>query len=430
MGDILSWLSDVLAYLFSWSGLWVWLVAVLALAVWLFVRPHPFWLTDLLYRIPLVGKLARFSNDFAEQVPGGWRNVELTLCRDYARHATSMSQDDFENHIEYLRKAHDLGRRPMPGWALALIVFLVAFEGLAFAYILGSWISIDSSENERILFMLAIVAVLAIVLVFVTHTAGHQIYRTKLLKACFRAWKEKRGKQFYTRAVSLSEDQSVDDDEPMNVQCANRVVARYNDFGSYVWVWVALMFIAVIAVGATMLRLSTLETSNDAELLANVFGDLGGAVSAPPQTGQPDRTAAFVSFSILAVIFVVTQFVAIYFGFKYGFAGRESSDAYRETGGHSNYRSYWRRIQHNMNIANLRLQSLQRLLEERSEPIDWKRNFFDFVREEREQGNSNLHMPPDPPQRPSRPPRQAKPPTGDKGEDDSDNITPFDRNAK
>jgi hypothetical protein len=393
----------------------------------LFVRQHPFWLTDFTYRFPLIGKLARFSGDHTEHVSGSWLNVELNLCRDYSRHANSMRQSDFGNHVEYLRKAHDLGRRPMPILGFALITILVIFEGLAFAYILGSWISVDSTANERIWFMLATVSVLAVLLVSLTHAAGRQLHRTKVLQACFRAWKESHGKRFFTRVVSLADDQKIDDSEPTNVQCANRVAAHERDFGSYILVWLAILFIAVIAVGATTLRLSTLETSGDAALLANLFGEFGASDAQSAGAGQPDRTAAFVSFGILGVIFVVTQFVAISFGYKYGFAGRESAHAYDELGGHTNYRSYWRGIQHRMNIANLRLKTLQRLLEQRSGPIDWHKNFFDFVREERAAGNTNLNEPPSSPDSPT-PPAQEAAVHSDRASGDN-NVTPIDRNA-
>jgi hypothetical protein len=278
------------------------------------------------------------------------------------------------------------------------------------------------------LFMLAIVVVLAIILVYVTHVAGHQIYRTKLLRSCFRAWKEHAGPAFFTRTVSLAHDQSEDDNEPLHVQCANRVATRPGDYGSYIWVWGAAAFIALIAVGATVLRLSTLDTSNDAELLANVFGDLSGAASPSTSTAQPDRTAAFVSFGLLAVIFIVTQLVAMTFGYKYGFAGRESADAYRETGGHTNYRSYWRRVQHHMNIANRRLQTLQRLMERGSRPIDWHRNFFDYVVEQRKGGNVSLHEPPPPP--PERSAAAGQVPADEQDAQRPANVTPIDRSAK
>ncbi len=425
MNDILGYLNNIVSYLLSWSGLWVWLVMALIVAAILYIRPHPFWLTDLIYRFPLVGKLARYSTDYAEQVPGGWRNVELTLCHDYARHASSMSREDFNNHIEYLRKAHDLGRRPLPFPALLLVIVLVVFEGLAFAYILGSWIAIESSENQRTVFMLATVAVLAGLLVWLTHAAGHQLYRRKVLRACFRAWKEKRGPHFFSGVMSLSKDQDADDNEPSYVQCANRVAAHHNDFGSYILILLAFLFIAIIAVGATMLRLSTLETSNDADLLANLFGEFGGT-PAQGGEGQPDKFAAYVSFAILGTIFVVTQFVAMSFGYRYGFAGRESAAAYDETGGHTSYRSYWRGVQHRMNIANLRLQSLQRRLEQSAAPIDWDKNFLDFVREQIAAGNTNLHEPPAPDQ--PRPPTQ---PASAQAEQPNaaDNVTSIDRNA-
>jgi hypothetical protein len=426
VNEILAYLNAILSYLISWSGLWVWLVTAFLIAALLYVRPHAFWLTDLIYRFPLIGKLARFSDDYSESVPGGWLNVELTLCRDYARHVNSLSEDEFQNHVEYLRKANDHGRRPMPAWAVLLISILVVFEGLAFAYILGSWISVESSENQRFLFMLAIVAVLAIILVIVTHAAGHQIYRTRLLQACFREGRQRtiRDKEFTSRIISLADEQSLDDDQPANIQCTNRVISQPGDRGSYAWVWIAGLFVLVIAVGSTLLRIETLDVSNDADLLSNLFGEAaptGGANSA-------GNTAAFVSFAILGVIFLVTQLVAISFGHKYGFAGKQSDQAYGATGGYADYRSYWRPIQHRMNIANLRLQTLQRLLERNaSHPIDWHKNFFDFIREEREAGNRNLNEPPRAPDRP-RPPTepasaQAEQPNA------AGNVTPIDRTA-
>lgn len=426
MENILSYLNSILGYLFSWAGLWVWLVTAFLVAALLYVRPHAFWLTDLIYRFPLIGKLARFSSDNSESVPGGWLNVELSLCQDYARHATSMSRDEFDDNIEYLRKAQDLGRRPTPLWAWVLIATLVVFEGLAFAYILGSWISIESSENERMLFMWAVVAVMAIVLVIITHFAGHQIYRSKLLKACFRASKGRREKSFYTRIMSLSDDQSLDDDQSPSIQCTNRVISRDGDVGSYALVWVAVLFISVIAIGSTILRITTLSTSNDTELLANLFGDAssaGSAVGANP----PDNTAAFVSFSILAAIFIVTQVVAMSFGYKYGFGGRQSATAYRDSNGHGDYRSYWRHIQHRMNTADSRLQTLHRLLERSAAPTDWHKDFFDFVRERRAAGNTNLNEPPSAPDRPTRPPEAAA--ASDEPTKGDDNVTPFDRTA-
>jgi hypothetical protein len=424
MGDILGQLSDFASYLFSWSGAWIWLALFLVIAIYLYVRPHPFWLNDLIYRFPLVGKLARYSTDPAEEVPGGWLNVELTLCADYARYVTSLSRREFDNHIEYLRKAHEIGRRPLPAWGWMLVTALVAFEGLAFAYILGSWISIDSSENQRLLFMLAIVSVLAILLVSLTHKAGHQLYRTKLLQACRRALKEKRGPHFFSRPIALSEKQSIDDSEPPYVQCTNRIVTRHDDYGGRFWIWSATLFVLIIAIGATWLRIATLDSANNTELLQDIFGGLEGGAAEP--SAMSNRTAAFISFGMLAVIFVITQVVAVGLGYNYGFAGRESLAAYTQTGGHPNYESYWRQIQHRMNIANSRLQSLQRLMEEASVPISWQYNFFDYIR--REKDNRNLRLPPEP-DNPSDEPSNQQSHGGD-GEDDGTNVTRLDRSGK
>src|SRR4051794_19391905 len=128
-------------YLFSSAAWWIWTVLALALAVAFYMRSDSFALTDMSYRVPLIGKLARFSKDYSETYQGnGWLNVEDTLCRDYARHVSALSEDQFGNHIQYLRKCYDHGRQPLPMWALATLILLVSMEGLGFSYLLGSLI--------------------------------------------------------------------------------------------------------------------------------------------------------------------------------------------------------------------------------------------------------------------------------------------------
>ena len=63
-------------------------------------------------------------------------------------------------------------------------------------------------------------------------------------------------------------------------------------------------------------------------------------------------------FTILAIIFIVTQLVGMSVGYRYGFAGKQSKEAYAATHGAAEYDSYWAPVQRRMNIANLRLHTL------------------------------------------------------------------------
>jgi hypothetical protein len=401
---------DFLNYLFSAAALWIWLIAATLLALVIYLRRHSsFALTDFFYTLPLIGRLARYSKDYSDSSYPGWLNVENTLCRDYARHCTAISKAEFDNHIQYLKKTYDHGRRPIPLWVLALLALLIVLEGLGFSYLLGGFMAMEGSEDTRQILMIAIVLVLATILVWVTHHAGHQWFRTSLLRYCFREFqKDKREeKSFTSQIVSLDEKQSVDDKQPDHVQCANRVVSKPGDVGNHAWAWIAAVLILTIAVGSTVLRLETLHTAQiEAATTIDMpeeFADaVAGAPAADPAAASKEN-AALAGFIMLAIIFIVTQLVGAGVGLRYGFAGKQSKDAYKATGGHSDYGSYFTPVEHRMMIANSRLLSLHQLLEKHSPtPIDFKNNFFDFIKEERKRGASYLQSPPEEPEEPRR----------------------------
>ena len=368
------------------AGLLIGLVLAALATAYLLTRDS-FWWTDMSYRLPVIGKLSRFSHDFSETRRGGWLNVESTLCRDYARHCTSLSKEQFENDREYLRRAFDHGRKPLPSWIILLLGLLIAAEGFGFSYVLSGLMALDSSENLRFYLTWAIVFVLATILVWVTHRAGHQLYRTRLLRSCFRQYQAHTfaeanatdRKLFTSQVVSLADNQNIDDNQPPHVQCANRVITHPGDRGSYSWMWIAGTLIAVVAIGSIILRIESLHAMA-----------LEGTATAS------EETAALTGFFLLATIFVVTQAVSIGVGYSYGFGGRQSKEAYGETHGCADFETYFRSVRNRMAIADLRLTTLHRLME-RSLPqeFEWTRDFYKFIRDERERGVTDLQDPMD-----------------------------------
>ncbi len=400
-------MADFLSYLFSSSGVWIWLCAAALVATISYLRHDSFVWTDATYRFPIIGKLARFSKDYSETKRGSWLNVEASLCHEYARHVTALSKADFERNIEYLRKAYDHGRKPMPTPIFFLLSLLVVLEGLGFSYLLSSWMALEGSQYDRYLLTAAIVIVLAAILVWVTHSAGHQLYRTRLLRSCFQQFQanlmgneegEKRFRQFSSKIISLDQDQSQDDDQPMHVQCANRVVTRPDDLGSYAWIWLAAFLVAIIAVFSVILRIETLRGSDVLSGAAASAVFPGGANTGSPAgpVASALENAALASFGILSTIFVVTQFVGMGVGYWYGFAGKQSGEAYRATNGCADYDTYFRPVRRRMSIADLRLTTLHRLMEKRLPyEIEWGRDFLEFIREERQRGATDLQDPTD-----------------------------------
>ena len=362
-----------------------------------------FWLTDLRYRFPLIGKLSLFSRDYAEASRGGWLNSEASLCQDYARHVSAISSAEFRKNSEYLRKSYDHGRQPQPLWAIVVLTVLVLLEGLGFSYLLSSWMALEGSENDKKLLTGAIVIVLAAILVWVTHSAGHQLYRTKLLRSCFRNFqahglhdpnKQRSLRQFTTETISLSDDQSIDDKQPQHVQCANRVATTPDDIGNYAWVWLAAALIGCIAVLSTVLRIESMRmAASQGASPVSLFRKVA-AVSTETQDAQ--QYAALSSFWILATIFVVTQLVSMGVGFRYGFAGKQSREAYQAIQGCADYETYFKPIRRRMSIADLRLTTLHRLMEKRlAKEIDWSRDFLTYIRAQRERGATDLQDPTD-----------------------------------
>jgi len=288
----------------------------------------------------------------------GWTKAENTLGGDFKKFVPAMDRAEFENSKTYLTKAGDLGRKPLPFWLIAVIGILIIAEGLGFSYLLGTFIAPEGTADTYTLLMVALVLVLCVVLGMITHAAGHQLYRTNLINAMRVNWEQTvqdNHREFKTHEISLHQQQSIDDDQPAPTQLVNRV----GDRGKYTMVIIAVIVIVTIAVLSTEMRIKAHEkTETDrtagvqvTQESSNPFAEPGGdglpaAVTAPNQQARDEAvkqskdagaSEAMSAFIILAVIFVVTQIVAIYAGFKWGFGGKESAAAYRRTRGFASW---------------------------------------------------------------------------------------------
>lgn len=288
----------------------------------------------------------------------GWTKAENTLGGDFKKFVPAMDREEFENSKTYLKKAGDIGREPLPFWLIAVIGTLIIAEGLGFSYLLGTFIAPEGTADTYTLLMVALVLVLCVVLGMITHAAGHQLYRTRLINAAAVDWQQtttRTDRPFKTQEVSLHQAQTLDDEDPASTQLVNRV----GDSGKYTMVIVAVITIVTIAVLSTTMRMKAHEKAEADRTIgmqvsaeaSNPFAEsakdgLPDAVTAPNK--QANETAAkqihdagtseaMSAFIILAVIFVITQIVAIYAGFKWGFGGKESHAAYKRTRGFASW---------------------------------------------------------------------------------------------
>ncbi|MFZ3018120.1 MAG: hypothetical protein WA056_06680 [Gallionella sp.] len=405
------------------QALW-WALGILTGIVALYQASQSFWFLDLFMRLPWVGSIARWSKD-TEKGSNGWLKREAQLCAVYKYFVTIISESKFNERIEYMRNAGDLGRTPMPASIKALLFVLVVCEGLGFSYILGTWMARDGSANTHTLLMFAIVFVIAVILVWVTHAAGHQYYRTTLLRSCFKRYKEKEGSEYSSMSVALMNDQSIDANQSDYTRCINRVAKDSHDKGSYAWSWVAAVAILVIFTLSTVMRWENLqgeltrETRNQSQTTngssTNPFAglELPDSVTESQQAADKKldeevtastKAEGLAAILMLGFIFVVTQIVGFGAGYKYGFVGRETyknanganslwfwskkDGAFADTGGFSTYDSYWSTFEPLLDLVGERLRELQHRLQQNAhENIRLDKTFLTYLEEH--QANSS-----------------------------------------
>lgn len=387
----------------------------IALATLISRQRFQFWWVDFCMTFPWVGHIGSWSNDTLSK-SGKWMTSEEKLCRKYKPFISLISEHEFNESIEYMRNAGDLGRTPMPGWMVALLFLLVVAESLGFSYLLGTWMAREGSANTHTLLMFAIVLVLAIILVAITHTAGHQYYRTNLLRSCFQRYKEKEGKEFSSHLVALTNPQSIDADKPDYTRCINRVAKNPHDKGSYAAVWLAIIAIVVIATTSTVMRWKSLErelTQETTQQSMVAEGNPFESINLPADLVSPQQEAnaqandenanstkveGLSAFVMLGFIFVITQIVGMGAGYKYGFAGRETyksanganatwfwsrkDGAYANTGGFSTYNSYFQTFEPMMDLINGRLKELQHQMQQKAhENLLLTGTFYDYLQD-------------------------------------------------
>ncbi|BCZ83101.1 hypothetical protein PTKU64_67760 [Paraburkholderia terrae] len=381
--------------------IWWVVAALLAVGAFSYRSTLEFWLNHWKYTFPVLGKTARLSRHGIHG-QGGWTDSERTLCGDYNKFISYLSKAEFSKRNEYLAKADDSGRSPTPLWLMVLLTVLVIAEGLGFSYLLGSWMARDGSANTHTLLMVAIVLVICVIMVFLTHVAGHQLYRSNLVARCRKQWRQdKTQERFSSRKVKLDEDQSVDDGEPDYTQVANRVGTSH----SYFMVGLTVAVILAIAVTSTCMRWSNLNAEQTREAMGvsqgadagNPFANGNGVPAelvasqkaaddrARAEESSSTRSEGAAAFITLAIIFVVTQVVGIFGGFAWGFGGRESRAAWKTTKGFTTFEDYNNYYAPLRSIAQSQLENLQKRMAENADISGktFSKTFRNYVLEQR-----------------------------------------------
>lgn len=399
--------------LLAWSMVSVMLALVVISVLWTRLQ---WWWHNTWYSFPLVGKISRLSTDTnRDSTEPSWFKAERTLSRDYKKFIRIQDEHDFNEKITYLTKAGDNGRRDTPGLIWLLTVALVFVEAMGFSYVLAGYTLPGASENLQQMGAYGIAFLISVILVAFTHFAGHELSKSGKIKAARQEWMEggRKGK-ITTGTVPLARQQSVDDDQPGYVQLMNRVGTMPSYYASIG----TAIFVAIVAIGATYVRGQVLEKQLHQQVV--------GQSSNGNQQGQPvdsldmsssiaiklpaddaaenrraddkaiaddvniDRHGGWGTFIVLAFIFIFLQILSVFFGFRWGFVGKDSPAAFRAIGS-GRYSSYADVREHYKDIADTaqsKLEHLQQQLMNRNslsgtDGLHTTKTFYDFMDTER-----------------------------------------------
>lgn len=411
---------DVIKSLFTTAPVLAWsLVSVLAAvaviaSMWEKVR---WWWMNTWMSFPVIGKIARYSKD-TNRAHGheNWLKSERALCMEYKQFVRVISEHDFNEKVEYLVLAGDNGRGLMPGALWPLIMLMVFVEAMGFSYVLAGFTIPGASENVQQYGAYGIAFLISGLLIFLTHYAGQELYRNSKINEARSEWQQAgRQRELKSGTVPLSKPQDIDQAYPDYTRRINRIGSS---IASYKMSVGTAIFVAVIAIGATYVRGQVLEKMVAEETIAqtsaiesNTSGfsdgldmaeiklpeadqasDNSAQIKAVNDNASNDIKGGWGTFIILAFIFAGLQALGVFFGFKWGFAGQNSEQAYRSIGSgkfgsYEEILHYYNRV---ADVAQSKLEALQQRVMEHiaregtSNIQTGKHTFREFMQSERE----------------------------------------------
>lgn len=368
------------------------MVLVVVVIVW-WDRVKYFFM-NMMYGMPVIGEISRSSKKPQVRTDGDWFYSEIRLCDDfysyYGKH--NKSAEYYEKCRDYLNKCQETGRRKKGFLLSSLLVFLILFEAVGFAYVLAPFMVQNVSANDASMLAWFTAFLLSIAAVFFTDKMGEEIHRNSLIKK-IRTWYEndRNNPQDLNKDPKVDLDNTYRDDLGKSyVQMLNRVPHNATVTSNYPWTIATIIYILIISIGAFMVRSYTLDSiETEAVNTASPFT----SSSFPSSTSQFElpaeaevfnqsadkkadddkknavHMASLTTFIILSVIFIAIQALGIMFGYLYSLSGIESAKAWKYTKDFNNaeeFANYYQRQRDQIaRDAQAKLSALQESLSSR-----------------------------------------------------------------
>ena len=391
----------------AWSILFVLIILIFVSYAWESVK---WWWLNTWNSFPVIGRIASSSKDFQLKDNGPWYASEWNLCGKYQEYVALMDENAFNEHKSYLALAQDNGRSNMSGWLWIVVIAMVFVEAMGFSYVLAGFTIPGASENLQQLGAIGVALLISLILLFATHAMGHELYKNSIKNTCDRLWNNDKtsNKPVNIRGetVKLSDPQDIDKGMPEYTRILNR--GEITTLPSHKATILTVIFIVIIAIGATYVRGQVLEKMLNNEVvdkseqvhLTSDGLDMGANVKLPSADKTQDKLASeeafqgsvsnerrggWATFIVLAFIFVGLQGLGIYFGFRWSFYGKESKDAYNKVGKYSTYADVRDRYNYVFGVAQTNLNELQKRMitnaNRLQETVNPSKKFSDFLME-------------------------------------------------
>jgi hypothetical protein len=356
---------------FSMPGQWavIALIVAMALLTGLFMAykmmaSFRFWFFDIWADLPVVGTVARWSRLSTPSTALANARLDKLFHAYWLHIPTPIDEQRFDQVKRYLFLSRDSQSKPTPMGAWLLLLLLICAESYAFSFLLGVSLSTDMSENRASLMAVGIAFILGLTLLWLAHYSGHALRRANELRRARRhaiAYDTplpdgEKQRNMLTRPVSLEDPQ--DQDEPIHCnfesqRFLNRAATGEGDRGNYVLPGLFIAAVLLLAFEQFQLR----------NVMAAITESAG-------MSGLASAEASSWANGLFVVIFLMTQGLALLFGYRFGFLGQESEAANKIIGGRNDYNEYRQEREPMVRRADESLASLYTKMRARYTNID------------------------------------------------------------
>ncbi|MDN3474617.1 hypothetical protein [Pseudoalteromonas sp. APC 3355] len=319
------------------------------------------WWKGFKYHNFLFSKLRSLAKN--PDTAGRWFHSETVVCQDYGELYSQIHKDGdyYESSKKYLSIVGESGRKPL-GTLLMLGLFAVlVLEAWGFSYTMAGFIDLSASENTRVTMTWIVAIAFAVILAFLTHMMGHELYRNGILGRIRNNWQvddtESRPRTLDDIDFDYEIDNFTDENGPKYKQRLNRLDVN-SPRKKHTFTIGALVAIIAIGIIITFVRVKTLEVAQTQDAMCQPssatsnaaltsLDDLYSSTPPPPlesqkvsaeavgkgesEICQATKEGSWATFGMLAILFIVLQAFATWVSFKFGFVGKHSKSAWKNT---------------------------------------------------------------------------------------------------